>query len=867
MATPPIPEIPEDVFKLLQSAAYLREAAIFPRLSRTAKKISQPSPQLAARFLYRKCGKQSLQHLYRSFPKLRGPRFPIGHPPNPYHSKAAAQIVQELIDLTGDALELFGAFLEVSVRFGHADVVKALKEQIVPIDDWVKFTLLIDAAARGYVDTVKALLEVGCNPDLHDYDTPLDVAVLAGRVETAKALLEGGAKVTDGLPAMAGWCEQVDMVRFLVEWFRSKEEDASQPAPSTPSGQTNPTTLQPNPNVPQRPTARSSRTPKPDDSELRILIRGLWEAFFDNDHEYKCFQDVDNSLLEPCTPKNRIEVVEYLLQNDLLSYLTSDSIVHTLCEFANPRNDLPFHLLLKYGIDINTIDGRGHTALSQSFITYTPPAIKLLLEHGADPSIIPPSVLCDVMSKITYATHQGYYNAALFLIDHCPRSVDYEWQPYRSAPKTSPVGIAMVLCDAEIMRRLVAQGVKIPFDVFGKDGGDEKMLGDTVRKAEYLGVLLDNELDPSVLLERAIKENVTETVELMVQKGAVVTEEHVRAAEEVADGSQVLAILRNAPKADKGSKEDRDAESEDDRPECQYGQKCYRKNPAHFKEFAHPCSDEKKSNGGLASESGKRKRVAEDEGTSGEGTNSADSNDNPAPKRIRLEDYNFDDGRDWSPHQPQNSDDEDEEGEEDDEDEEGVDMDVDKEEEAEKEYISLPLPKPRCRFYCHATEGWEFDRDFQAYPAQYIDEATIILQQLAICANLPPALTIKEIYTHVQPSLDHEDSDVRDVQRLLNGAKGMNISGEVTDGDPLASADFDSRLEGIGGGWVEVVLSQKKHEEGVEGVWPIGIDCGEGERRREDWCDKAEGRGYDKWKWVVKVVGKAPGGAELLEIE
>ena len=59
--------------------------------------------------------------------------------------------------------------------------------------------------------------------------------------------------------------------------------------------------------------------------------------------------------------------------------------------------------------------------------------------------------------------------------------------------------------------------------------------------------------------------------------------------------------LQNEQKED-DSLEDEDAdeyEDEDDssaeaetRPVCQYGRECYRKNPVHFQEFAHPWLDE-----------------------------------------------------------------------------------------------------------------------------------------------------------------------------------------------------------------------------------------------------------------------------------
>jgi len=41
---------------------------------------------------------------------------------------------------------------------------------------------------------------------------------------------------------------------------------------------------------------------------------------------------------------------------------------------------------------------------------------------------------------------------------------------------------------------------------------------------------------------------------------------------------------RGSEPADNGS----DSDTEDTRPMCKYGVKCYRKNPEHFKQFRHP---------------------------------------------------------------------------------------------------------------------------------------------------------------------------------------------------------------------------------------------------------------------------------------
>lgn len=39
---------------------------------------------------------------------------------------------------------------------------------------------------------------------------------------------------------------------------------------------------------------------------------------------------------------------------------------------------------------------------------------------------------------------------------------------------------------------------------------------------------------------------------------------------------------------EKSKKRPREEPEEEDLPMCQYGEKCYRKNPLHFKQFRHP---------------------------------------------------------------------------------------------------------------------------------------------------------------------------------------------------------------------------------------------------------------------------------------
>ena len=40
------------------------------------------------------------------------------------------------------------------------------------------------------------------------------------------------------------------------------------------------------------------------------------------------------------------------------------------------------------------------------------------------------------------------------------------------------------------------------------------------------------------------------------------------------------------------TKEDSEAESEEDRPECPYGSSCYRRNPQHTRDFKHTAGNQ-----------------------------------------------------------------------------------------------------------------------------------------------------------------------------------------------------------------------------------------------------------------------------------
>eukprot|EP01117_Protostelium_nocturnum_P012116 TRINITY_DN4441_c0_g2_i1.p1 TRINITY_DN4441_c0_g2~~TRINITY_DN4441_c0_g2_i1.p1 ORF type:complete len:465 (+),score=181.39 TRINITY_DN4441_c0_g2_i1:163-1557(+) len=121
-------------------------------------------------------------------------------------------------------------------------------------------------------------------------------------------------------------------------------------------------------------------------------------------------------------------------------------------------------------------------------------------------------------------------------------------------------------------------------------------------------------------------------------------EENKKKVQEIVEPKEEKKPIKKAPKKKKvesseeeesESEEENESEGEEDLPVCMYGDRCYRKNPNHLKEFFHPHVDSNGNPKKVAKKSGGEdenvKKVILDEGSNGAIVN---NNSNQSPPKV-----------------------------------------------------------------------------------------------------------------------------------------------------------------------------------------------------------------------------------------
>ncbi|KAJ3035382.1 hypothetical protein HDV00_004026 [Rhizophlyctis rosea] len=145
------------------------------------------------------------------------------------------------------------------------------------------------------------------------------------------------------------------------------------------------------------------------------------------------------------------------------------------------------------------------------------------------------------------------------------------------------------------------------------------------------------------------------------------------------------------------------------------------------------------------------------------------------------------------------------------------------------------------RIYTWVEEGFN---EYGFYDAKEVDKIVPLVQALGKKHSIPTNLSPIQIYRQLQEKDLEDDDDWEEIESLIQEARGADGSIEGDGGE--AWEEFNEEAAAVGDNcFVEIILSKTKPKKGK--VAAI--------HRESDWMP---------WKYLVKVVGKAPPHAYFL---